>query len=116
MIEPTDMAIARGAVLFSSLPTELTQSIVRQAASRSYGRGETIFIQGDHAEHIYVVLSGWVKLFRITPTGAEAVVGVFTKGRSFGEAVALEGTPYPVTAEAVTDRPHSRRPTEARSA
>jgi CRP/FNR family transcriptional regulator, dissimilatory nitrate respiration regulator len=103
MIEPNDEAIARGAVLFSSLPRELTQSIVRQAASRPYGRGETIFIQGDLAENIYVVLSGWVKLFRITPTGAEAVVGVFTKGRSFGEAVALEGTPYPVTAEAVTD-------------
>jgi CRP-like cAMP-binding protein len=103
MIEPNDVAIARHAVLFSSLPSELTESILRQAASRVYPRGETIFIQGDRAENIYVVLSGWIKLFRITPTGAEAVVGVFTKGRSFGEAVALEGTSYPVTAEAVTD-------------
>lgn len=103
MVDGVDLVTARGAVLFSSLPDELTNSILKQSAARSYPRGETIFIQGDVAHNIYVVLDGWVKLFRITPTGAEAVVGVFTKGRSFGEGVAFENTPYPVTAEAVTE-------------
>lgn len=103
MIEPGDAATAQSAILFSSLPRELASAILRQATIRVCARGETIFIQGDLAENIYVVLSGWVKLFRITPTGAEAVVGVFTKGRSFGEAVAFESAPYPVTAESVTD-------------
>lgn len=103
MIGSSDISTASGAVLFSSLPQELTDAILRLATSRHCMRGETIFVQGDVAENIYVVLSGWVKLFRITQTGAEAVVGVFTKGQSFGEAVALEGASYPVTAEAVTD-------------
>lgn len=103
MIKPNDIATASGAVLFSGLPQELTAAILRQSLCRNYARGETIFVQGDIAENFYVVLNGWVKLFRITPTGAEAIVGVFTKGRSFGEPVALEGMPYPVTAEAVTD-------------
>jgi CRP-like cAMP-binding protein len=103
MTEPGDVATARGAVLFSTLPEELAAAILRQAATRCYSRGETIFMQGDLAENIYVVLRGWVKLFRITPTGAEGVVGVFTKGRAFGEAVAFENSPYPVTAQAVTD-------------
>jgi CRP-like cAMP-binding protein len=49
------------------------------------------------------VLDGWVKLYRIAPSGVEAVVGVFTKGRSFGEAVAFRGDCYPVAAEAVTE-------------
>ena len=44
-----------------------------------------------------------MKLYRIAPNGAEAVVGVFTKGRSFGEAVAFRHDTYPVAAEAVTD-------------
>jgi CRP-like cAMP-binding protein len=44
-----------------------------------------------------------VKLYRMTPTGAEAVVGVFTRGRSFGEAAAFQGDRYPVSAAAVTD-------------
>ncbi len=103
MADGADLATARSAVLFSSLPVPLADVILKQSATRTYQRGETIFIQGDVAQNIYVVLDGWVKLFRITPTGAEAVVGVFTKGRSFGEAVAFEDVPLPVTAEAVTD-------------
>lgn len=103
MLQSADEATAQAAILFSSLPRDLSAEILRQAAARKYDRGETIFVQGDAAQTIFVVLDGWVKLFRLTPTGAEAVVGVFTKGGSFGEAVALEGTPYPVSAEAVTE-------------
>lgn len=103
MLDASDLATARAAVLFASLPNELTQSILQRASMKAVKRGETIFLQGDTAQNLYVVLDGWVKLFRITPTGAEAVVGVFTKGRSFGEAVAFDGGAYPVSAEAVTD-------------
>jgi len=98
-----DLDTARATVLFSGLPAPLADAILKQSVTKTFQRGETIFIQGEAAEHIYVVIQGWVKLFRITPTGAEAVVGVFTRGRSFGEAVAFEDVPFPVTAEAVTD-------------
>lgn len=103
MLDKNDLNTARGAVLLSSLPVEASTAILQRALVRPYRRGETIFCQGDVSENIFVVLDGWIKLFRITPTGAEAVVGVFTKGRSFGEAIAFEDMPYPVTAEAVTD-------------
>jgi CRP-like cAMP-binding protein len=103
MADILDTATAHSAVLLSSLPRGVADHILQRSASKAFRRGETIFCQGDEAQHIYVVLDGWVKLFRITPTGAEAVVGVFTKGRSFGEAVAFENISYPVTAEAVTD-------------
>jgi CRP-like cAMP-binding protein len=101
--EGSDLEVAREAVLFASLPDELADTILQRATTRSYRRGETVFLQGDPSESIFVVLDGWIKLFRITSTGAEAVVGVFTKGRSFGEAVAFSGGAYPVSAEVVTD-------------
>lgn len=103
MLEAGDSATARGAILLASLPNELAETILQRATTRTYHRGETIFLQGDPADFIFVVLDGWMKLFRITPTGSEAVVGVFTKGRSFGEAVAFAGGTYPVSAEAVTE-------------
>ena len=103
MIDDKDLATAREAVLFASLPDELCLSLMQRATVKSFGRGESLFLQGDIAENLYVSLDGWIKLFRITPTGSEAVVGVFTKGRSFGEAVALNGELYPVSAEAVTE-------------
>lgn len=98
-----DLATAKKAVLFASLPDGLVDTLLKQATILSPKQGETLFVQGDPANSVFVVLEGWVKLFRITPTGAEAVVGVFTRGRSFGEAAAFQNDHYPVTAEAATD-------------
>lgn len=95
--------IARRSVLLSSAPDAVIDKVLAEARVRAYGRGETIFLQGEPASAIHIVAEGWVKLYRVAPNGAEAVVGVFTKGRSFGEAVAFRHGTYPVAAEAVTD-------------
>jgi CRP-like cAMP-binding protein len=63
---------------------------------------QIIFSQGDKADAFYVVLDGWVKLYRITPSGEEAVVGVFTRGESFAEPVIFLGGGYPASAEAAS--------------
>ena len=103
MTSESDRQIARQSILFSALPEELAGGLLESATAQQYRRGATIFLQGEPARSVYVVLDGWVKLFRVSPSGAEAVVGVFTKGRSFGEAVAFRGDVYPVNAEAVTE-------------
>ena len=95
--------IAREALILKSLPQDLAQELLDNASNRAYVRGETVFLQGEPAEQVFIVLEGWVKLFRITPSGTEAVVGVFTQGHSFAEAAVFSGVPYPVAAEAVTD-------------
>jgi CRP-like cAMP-binding protein len=89
-----DLSTAKEAVLFASLPDDLAETLFQRATVYACRRGQTLFVQGAVAEAAFVVLEGWVKLFRITPSGAEAVVGVFT---------AFQGDAYPVTAEAVTD-------------
>jgi CRP-like cAMP-binding protein len=103
MPDATDRAVALQAVLFASLPPDLADTLMRQSATRRLARGETVFLHGEPAEHVCVVLEGWVKLYRMTSAGGEAVVGVFTRGRSFGEAAAFQGDAYPVSAAAVTD-------------
>lgn len=95
--------IARRSLLLSAAPEQVIDKVLAEARVRSFGRGETIFLQGEQASAIYIVADGWVKLYRVAANGAEAVVGVFTKGRSFGEAVAFRHDAYPVAAEAVTD-------------
>ena len=100
----TDLAaLVKNSVLFRSLPEPLVETLLANAHARDYDRGATVFLQGERAKAIYVVAEGWVKLYRIAPSGAEAVVNVFTKGASFGEAVAFRDDVYPVSAEAVTD-------------
>jgi len=98
-----DWQIAKGSILLASIPEDVADMILARSDVRRFDRSATIFLQGDTANSLYIVLEGWVKLFRIAHNGAEAVVGTFTKGRSFGEAVAFRGDVYPVAAEAVTD-------------
>jgi len=95
--------VARQSLLFASVPEDVAEKLIVASHVRRFDRGATIFLQGEPARSIYIVAEGWVKLYRIAPNGAEAVVGVFTRGRSFGEAVALRHAAYPVAAEAVTD-------------
>lgn len=98
-----DWRIARESILLANVPRALIDTILSRTETRSFDRGATIFLQGEPADSVYIVLEGWVKLFRISQNGAEAVVGVFTKGQSFGEAAAFQSDVYPVAAEAVTD-------------
>lgn len=100
---PSDLQLLRSSLLFSGMPPELQDELLKGAMMREFDRGATIFLQGEAAQAIYVVVEGWVKLYRIAPNGSEAVVGVFTRGRSFGEAVVFRDDTYPVSAEAVTN-------------
>jgi len=95
-------AIARNSVLIRSLPEEQIEPMLSCGVFRRYERGETVFLQGERCPGIHVVLDGWIKLYRIASNGSEAVVSVFTRGESIGEAVALRQRDYPVSAEAAT--------------
>ena len=102
MLKHADHEIAMQSLLLSNVPRDIADTLLERAATHSYDRGATIFLHGEPANAVHIVLEGWVKLFRISPNGAEAVVGVFTKGRSFAEAAAFRGDVYPVAAEAVS--------------
>lgn len=95
--------IARNSLLLRGLPDEVANGVLLEASTREMDRGDTIFLQGETARAIHVVIDGWVKLYRLSANGNEAIVNVFTRRHSFGEAVALRGLPYPVSAEAVSD-------------
>ncbi|MFB2533395.1 Crp/Fnr family transcriptional regulator [Paracoccus sp. p4-l81] len=102
-MKPEHIQIARKSLLLANAPDDVTAQVLANAHLRSFDRGATVFLQGERAEAIYIVASGWIKLYRMAPSGTEAVVGVFTRGRSFGEAVAFRHDTYPVSAEAVTE-------------
>ncbi len=106
-------AIARNAMLMKALPDQHIETLLSKALWRHYERGETLFLQDEEATAIHIVLDGWIKLYRVTPNGNEAVVSVFARGESFGEAVALRNLPYPVSAEAATASDVMHIPTNA---
>ena len=90
-------------ILLSGLTPDLRDRLLKDAVRHRYSEGEMIFMQGDPARAVFIVLNGFVKLSRITTNGHEAVVSILGRNRSFAEAMALRGTPYPVSAEAISD-------------
>ena len=65
------------------------------------GADQILFLQDEPADALFIVLGGLVKLYRIAANGTEAVIDIMSEGRSFGEAAALCGQPWPVSAEAL---------------
>lgn len=101
-MDPHDWKIVCSTPLFSTMPLDVAQSIIGRQGARLFEKGALLFQQGEAATGFFVVLDGWVKLFRLTPDGSEAVVGVFRRGETFAEAAMFLGGRYPVSAEAVT--------------
>jgi CRP-like cAMP-binding protein len=102
MKSPLPEAVKKS-VLLNGLSEEMRDNLLKDSVRRSYSEGETIFVQGDAARAVFIVLSGFVKLSRLTPSGTEAEVTIMGRNRSFAEAMVLRGEPYPVTAEAISD-------------
>ncbi len=103
MLNKVDIKLLRDSLLFQDVPFTLINDLLGKGVKRRLLKGETLFVQGDPATSLFVVLEGLIKLGRITPAGEDIVVAVFSKGESFGEAAALMGGIYPVTVEAAED-------------
>jgi CRP-like cAMP-binding protein len=101
-MDQQDWQIVRATPLFGGMTPQVAQSLIGSQAVRAYEKGVLLFQQGEPANSFFVVLDGWVKLFRMTPDGNEAVVGVFRRGETFAEAAIFLGGRYPVNAEVVT--------------
>jgi CRP-like cAMP-binding protein len=101
-LSETDWRAVFSCPLFAALPPGRARRLVGERRPMPLEPRRQIFAQGDRADAFYVVLDGWVKLYRLTPGGDEAVVGVFTRGESFAEPVMLLGGRYPASAEAAS--------------
>ena len=98
---PLDWSTVRATPIFGAMSNETMRSLLGNTLPRNCGKGEVLFQQGEAAKDFFVVLEGWVKVYRQTPEGEEAVVVVFKRGESFAEGAMFAGGRYPVSAETV---------------
>jgi CRP-like cAMP-binding protein len=80
-----------GAVLAFNAQAFLDSSGIAKTIAE-YGRGETVFTQGDACEDVFYIKSGGVKLSVLSKIGREAVVATLGPGDFFGEGC-LAGQP-----------------------
>lgn len=77
--------------LLEELQPSVAARIVEQVTVSSHESRDTIFKQGERAEYFYTVLSGFVRLFRLSKDGREADIGIYGPGETFGEGVMFNG-------------------------
>ena len=89
--------------LFSALDEAAIEDIVSECATARYKAGERIFWPGGRADKCFLILSGRVKVFLISPKGDEQILHLYETGQTFGEAAMLAGTRYPAFADALVE-------------
>jgi CRP/FNR family transcriptional regulator len=70
---------------------------------KTYAKGERIFEEGEASEFFSVVVSGRVKIVKMTPAGKDVILEIFGTGDPFGAVAAYEGRPFPASAIALED-------------
>src|SRR3990170_5931687 len=88
---------------FNDLPDEIQQAIAASATHRHFDAGQVIYVEGEPAESIYVLESGWVKATRMTREGREQAMMFLRPVEVFGDIAVFTGTTYPGTVVALED-------------
>jgi CRP-like cAMP-binding protein len=71
--------------LFKGVSDEEMRRITRLCGERRYGKGSSIFSEGDPADAMFIVAEGFVKLVSVSSKGAETILHILKPGEVFGE-------------------------------
>jgi CRP-like cAMP-binding protein len=89
--------------VFGALAPELIERLAVKFKLLQAKRGATIFMKGDPAAALFVVLSGTVKIVVLSAGGREVVINLAHAGDSFGEIGPLGDLPRTADAIAMSD-------------
>jgi CRP/FNR family transcriptional regulator len=89
--------------LFAKLADAEVAQLADRMRMRTFKRGESLFRKDDPGMHLYVVLSGAVKIALPGEFGQEALVSIMRTGDFLGELALFDGSPRSASATALED-------------
>jgi CRP-like cAMP-binding protein len=107
-----DLQTITSIAVFGGLKAEAVRHIVAPATAIFLRPRELIVRQDDPATAFFIVIDGWVKLYRTSLYGADTVIEMSTKGQSFAEVDAFTSGRYFAAAEAVSEVRVARIPAD----
>jgi len=90
-------------LLFSNLTDDALRSIAERAMPRDFRKDELLFIAGEKALGLYVIVEGSVRAFRESFDGREQVIHVEAAGATIAEVPVFDDGNYPSTVIAEED-------------
>ncbi|MBI2876351.1 MAG: Crp/Fnr family transcriptional regulator [Candidatus Tectomicrobia bacterium] len=87
--------------LYQGLQEEQLKKIREVAHVKEFTRDALIFSEGEECRGFYLVVSGLVKIYKLSPEGREHILHQVRSGHSFAEAAMFAQQRYPASARAV---------------
>jgi len=87
--------------LFLDLDAVERSRLLNQMRKEHFDAGTYLFMEGDSADRLHLVISGQVKMIKHSPDGHETILALFDTGQIIGEVGVLAGGTYPATAQAM---------------
>lgn len=90
--------------LFAILDDAQLNRVLSAVYGLSLAENEHLFHFGDQARYFYLLRTGQIQLYRLSPGGEEKVIEIIQPGQTFAEAVMfLKTNIYPVSAKAIVN-------------
>lgn len=89
--------------LFGNLPSDALRDLAERAVERRLQRGETLFVAGEQARGLYVIVQGAIRAYRESLGGREQTVHVERAGSTIAEVPVFDDGPHPSNAIAEED-------------
>ncbi len=86
--------------LFHGIEPEVIEAVAHQGHERSFGRGQTIFLEGQPSDAFYIVAEGTVKVFVHSDRGEQMVFATLRPPEALGDVALFDGGPRSASAEA----------------
>jgi CRP/FNR family transcriptional regulator len=87
--------------LFEGLSKDQQDDLAMIAVDSVFKKGQNIFSEGDEGTGFYVVITGRVKIFKLSSEGREQILHIFGPNEVFGEVPVFAGRQFPANAEAM---------------
>ncbi|MEP7365302.1 MAG: Crp/Fnr family transcriptional regulator [Acidobacteriota bacterium] len=88
--------------LFGGLDASALAELAQMAHQRELARGELLFLVGEEAAGLFVVVAGEIRAYRVNSQGREQTLHVESAGATLAEVPVFDDGPYPATAVAET--------------
>ena len=89
--------------IFGELPDELLARVAERCVQRRVPAGTVLFTAGESSRGLYIVESGRVRVYRVSPEGREQVLHIEGPGRPVAELPLFDGGAYPASAVTIED-------------
>jgi CRP/FNR family transcriptional regulator, anaerobic regulatory protein len=87
--------------IFSSLSVEEMLEVSMTTTQREYEKGETIYLEGENVEKLFIISTGKVKVTKLSESGKEQIIRVLGAGDFMGELSLFTKSPLNSNAEAL---------------